>query len=69
MAKKNPLRAVVINAYIPPLQSAITFGDDVCRLKLDIPMSGKDGCAENAKALVDFQGKKLKVLVEVQDEQ
>ena len=68
MAKKNPLRAVVINAYIPPLQSAITFGDDVCRLKLDIPMSGIDGCPDNAKALVDFQNKKLKVLLEVVDE-
>jgi hypothetical protein len=62
--KEQKLRAVVFSAYIPPLQSAITFGDDSARLKLDIPAE----CREQAKALVDFQGKRLKVLVEVDDE-
>jgi len=55
------LKAVEFKAYIPPLASAITFGDDVCRVKIDIPVE----CRTQAKALVDFQGHELRVLVEV----
>ncbi len=58
---KSQIKAVEFLAYIPPLASAITFGDDVCRIKLDIPIE----CRDQAKALVDFQGKKLRCVVEV----
>lgn len=59
-----PLRAVEFMAYIPPLASAITFGDGPARVKLDVPQE----CVEQAKALIDMQGKALKVVVEVVDE-
>ena len=62
--KEQKLRAVEFSAYIPPLQSAITFGDDSARVKIDIPIE----CREQAKALIDFQGKELRIVVEVMDE-
>ena len=61
---KKELRGVEFYAFIPPISAAIKFGDDSARLTLDIPPE----CREQAKALVDFQGKSLKVLVEVVDE-
>lgn len=66
---KSPdkVRAIEFWAYIAPVASAITFGDDISRIKLDIPMNGKEGCPAQAKSLVDFQGKKLRVMVEVID--
>ena len=62
--KKQAIRAVEFLAFIPPLQSAIVFGEDSARVKLDIPIE----CREQAKALVDFQGHELRVVVEVMDE-
>jgi len=58
------LKAVEFLAFIPPLQSAITFGDDSARVKIDIPPE----CREQAKTLIDFQGKKLHIVVEVLDD-
>lgn len=57
------LKAVEFIGYIPPLQSAITFGDDTARVKIDIPPE----CCEQAKALIDMQGHELRIIVEVID--
>jgi hypothetical protein len=58
---KKSLQGVEFFAFIPPRKSAITFGDDSALLKLEIPPE----CRELAKALVDMQGKHLRVLIEV----
>jgi len=55
------LKAVEFLAYIPPIQTAIQFGDESARVKFDI----SPDCRQQAKALVDFQGERLRVLVEV----
>ena len=60
----SKIKAIEFLAYIPPLQSAITFGDDAARVKIDIPVE----CREQAKALIDFQGKELRIMVEVIDD-
>jgi len=65
MKVEPAIKAVEFYAYIPPLQSAIAFGDDLARIKLDIPAA----CRPQAKALVDFQGKRLRVMVEVMEEE
>lgn len=49
--------------YIPPLASAITFGDDAARVKIDIPPE----FSEQAKQLVDMQRHELRITVEVID--
>ena len=64
MKEQKLVKAIEFLAYIPPLQSAITFGDDSARVKIDIPIE----CREQAKALIDFQGKELRIVVEVMDE-
>ena len=48
-------------AYIPPIATAITFGMDTARVKLDIPPD----CNEEAKKLVNMQGQNLMVTIEV----
>ena len=55
------VKAIQFLGYIPPLQSAITFGDDTPRVKIDIDPA----CQDQAKGLIDMKGMALKFTVEV----
>ena len=48
-------------ASLPPIQSALSYGSDGCRVKLDIP---ETHIAEAAK-LIMLRGKEFKVRIEV----